>query len=51
MLLFIESIIAYHEDRISIEKEDPSIYGFENMYFLDLEKKPQFYFHSIKINT
>ena len=40
MLLFIESIIAYHEDRISIKKEDPFIYGFEN--------KPQVYFYSIK---
>ena len=31
MLLFIESIIAYHEDRISMKKEDLIIYGFENI--------------------
>lgn len=29
MLLFIESIIAYHYDRISIKKEGPFVYDFE----------------------
>ena len=40
MLLFIESIIAYHYDRISIKKEGPFVYDFET--------KPQAYLYSIK---